>query len=459
MRNVPLLAAALLLAGCVRAAPIPRPDPPTPTATILPTPTPTAAPTPLATPAPKPVPVYRPRRVLRGVNPAWGPVDWSFDNAWFAFWEILDAPPLGVGGGETMARPGFFHVASGRTCLHDELAGPYLSRFGRVVTLFWEPDGQATVGVGGRWFRGQPCGTFAPIDPIANTTEIEVDISPDGRYRALTVFRTTTPSAETTITDLQTGDDVVVLEWWPSVRPEVASWVGSRGYLLHGSGDRGPLLVSLPGGEAVAVVPELFGFDLPPAQRHEFRVYGAENRATGDLHLLLAYEGNRPAPPLLLYHGESGDVETLPFTAAHRVRAGSEARAGFSPDGEYLLLRAVFGAPSGGNGLWARPVDGERADVFEASAWMGALVSDGARRVAVDDVPEGRRVDVLELPAGEVLQQWQTDPYQLLAVSWSPDGAVLLLHGSRAASRDYVPPEDRFGTFLANVDYPVLGPH
>ncbi len=155
-------------------------------------------------------------------------------------------------------------------------------------------------------------------------------------------------------------------------------------------------------------------------------------RQSGNLHLLLE-DVRQDGTPLLLYHAESGDVETLPFADVWHIQERGTLHDGFTPDGGWLTLRTPFGTAFGGDVSWLRAVDGQRADVFAAPHGAGVSAGDGAGRVAVNRAADWEQVDVLSLPGGEVLQSWRFEGYSLTVEAWSPDGRTLVLSGNRRA--------------------------
>lgn len=435
VRNRILLALALplLLAGCLRAAPGPRPTAAPPAPAPAPTATPRAAalrPALSSSPGPTPAQpiVYQPQRVLAADRLLLESASWSPDSRWVGYW-VGDPSPDEAPGAQERVSPGFYDTRTGRHCPHPELAGDLFPVPGGTRFVGWEADGQITVVRDGRWFRGRPCGEFARIPAGDDPREVETYLSPDGRYRAETTFDEAGQLANVTLADVATGAVVNRASWQWSLRAGTGQWAGGEHYLVAGSADRGPLLLDVSG-EVVEVLPALFAAETSEAQRQSLVAYGAQDQATGSLHLLLE-DTVRGDAPLLLYHGETGVVETLAFNSVWGIREGGVLRQGFSPDGGWLTLRHPFGSEGVADVPWLRAVDGERTDIFAAGDPLAAAVGDGASRIAVEGTALPGEIELRSFPDGALLQHWRYPDYRLRVIAWSPDGTRLLMAGRR----------------------------
>ena len=392
--------------------PIPRSETPQPTNNPAPTQVPIATITPLVT--------------YLSVNGSPFFDSWSPDSQWIAFWLVE------YGGDELPGSLAFVRVASGDVCLHPNIITEGVGT-GQVQ---WQNDGsvQVVINPSDKTFTGAPCGDFVESGPLLESAG---KISPDGRYLAASVTGEFAPGGypiTTTITDLSSDQIIASVSWEFAMSDAVGGgpqWLNSQIYLIGPALNQGFLYFSLPDGVVRKVVTDLLHLDNAYVQLYR-SIFSQVDPATGEFHLLLKWEGGPPPLPLLLYHSELDEVETLPFYSPWPfVQPGVP---GFSPEGGWLLLGdPVEGEPfleNVGGDYWIRPMDspGSVPIQLPEGMFLGAL-SPGAQQFAV--LEQGHAaVNILEFPGNNVSSRWAATGYKpLVLAGWSPDGRHLAIIG------------------------------
>lgn len=369
---------------------------------------------------------------------------WAPDGLWLALW-LWTSNDQAAG----LAPPGklvFLNPHTDEVC---EYADFVFSE--NYPMVFWQQDGRAAVYHTDSYWIGLPCQEFVPVQ----VEEIEFPAPPDESHSPKGTFRAHTKiqgseggwvKLTTTITNSTTGQEEDRVKWEIDERLGTwdeylgGKWVTDDFFLIHETRDRGPLLVQV-GGETIQVAPDLFGVPAPiiPQDSPDWvnlRAVGTSGN-DGDLyHILLHGVGNEALfPPVRLFHSETGEVETLPYTHLWHP--------GFTTDGRWVLLDAhpdIGGYES--NALWIRPVDppGSQMRLFaEGTSW--SAWSPAQAEIAFGWAGE---FTVFRFPSGETINTWTTGEYSNYQLVWSPSGDFLATSGN-------IPGEYDAATFVADV--------
>jgi hypothetical protein len=426
--------AALLLSACAALQAEPTSEPlPTlePTLDVMlatdapPAPTPTAAPTAVLSIEP-----FATGKYLQ-------PLGWSPDSQWVTF---LRSP---TPDGEISLH--FTNPSTGEECSDPQfvLAQPADSRE-FVLASEWQADGSLIIQDAAGFHQGTPCeGEFTLTEQgfVNEDPWLPSETSPDGTYHAATeaVVRDEERLDVTiTITEVSTGAVVRVMEY--PHRNGLGSltrggeWISSSEFLIWSTLDQGPLLVDVEADTIRALLPDVFHVEMSSTPDLSYEVRAVVTDA--GYHLLLTGMGAEHLfPDILLYHPESGEVESVGYKGLWGW--GPYA----SPDGYWLLLDAHPDLTSAdgsyqfeGYRLMARPIDpagSETHFVADGSssrwdpAWEHVAMTAAGRMVG-----EPEHVSLYRFPDGDLLAVWQTDPYIASPYEWSPDGRYLLLIGN-----------------------------
>jgi Tol biopolymer transport system component len=123
-------------------------------------------------------------------------------------------------------------------------------------------------------------------------------------------------------------------------------------------------------------------------------------------------------PSLMLYHSETGAVETVPFS-----HLWSPA---FSPDGRWLLLDQRpdrNGYES--NALYIRTIDPVNSEIRYIGEGSALWTTDWTK-VAFG---LNKSISVFSFPDGVQLGTWNVRQYDLFPRAWSPDGRYIAVEG------------------------------
>jgi hypothetical protein len=361
---------------------------------------------------------------------------WSPDGQWIAYW---------VGDVERPAHLTFVDVHTGRTCQHEEVSAQDWSR--RVI---WQGDGKVTAVINqqGEALGGLVCEALAPVEAVAFPGRVTGDeMSPDGRYRALTrIVRWEGEAMYKTlvIAEVGTGRMIASVSYVGSPHFGWAGqgWLNEELYLIGKAVDQGILYVSLPEGRIGHVLPDMVGPDTGD-EEYIWLVQSQADPANGAYHLLLQeYRDDAPQFPLLLYHSELDQVEEVPFYLAWPFFDSSS----FTPDGTWLLLGnpTAKGEPVGAVNYWLRPVDPPGSTAVEVSIGMklGGVSAEAQKMAEIvakavtygwafcglsreaEQMAFSRETSVMVfgLSDGKLLGGWSTSPYNVRYLWWSPDG-------------------------------------
>ncbi|MGH2544060.1 MAG: hypothetical protein ACRDIB_14770, partial [Ardenticatenaceae bacterium] len=185
--------------------------------------------------------------------------------------------------------------------------------------------------------------------------------------------------------------------------------------------------------EREAVATTLFDTLLPESGRYSLVATGVGEGE--QFHLALGGVGeNLALPPIRLYHSETGEVETLPFSGGWPQ---------FTPDGAALLLQreeTVEVAPEDFRTryqTWLRPLDppgSEARPFYDGLLDIAAWSPDGSLLAAWS--PDGRSLLLLDGRSGALVQPWRSEQ-ERGPLHWSPDGSALLVKSG-------LPPAEQF---------------
>ncbi|HUF38990.1 MAG TPA: hypothetical protein VMN57_10735 [Anaerolineales bacterium] len=393
---------------------------------------------PTGTPAPTIVPVVTVLPLVTPLAAGGSPFfdSWSPDSAWIAFWWVE------YGGEELPGSLAFVRVDSGEICSHPEVTTEGVG----TGNVHWQDDGlvQVVPYPPEKTYSGSPCETFVQSQPPAPSQPVG-EISPNGRYLAATITELGPGlyPMTTTITDLSSNQMIASISWEFAPNDAVGGgpqWLNNQVYLIGPALNQGFLYYSIPDGAVRKVVTDLLGLDEEFVAQYR-SIFSQVDPVSGAFHLLLKWEGGPTPLPLLLYHGELGEIETLPFYSAWPFN--SPEIPGFSPDGGWLLL----GDPVGeepyldniGEDSWIRPVEppGSEAVQLPQGLFLGAL-SDEAPLFAVMN-PNQSAVNILGYPGLEIISRWRTPGYDFLVIAgWSPNGSRLAVMGHQLQSNEVV---------------------
>ena len=347
---------------------------------------------------------------------------WSPDSLWFAFWQSEE--PFEISAVLVLA-----NIGSGEICVHEEV--PYqIADFGYLLwqadgsLVAYSPDDDLALG-------GLPCQVFAGLSDFS-PPEVDVQISPDGRYCAeylILEMEEQLMHGETTITDLDTGQTVLTLQWDTGINfghRAGPSWLNNVQFLIGRSFEQGWIYAALPNGRIGMVLPELFGLDAG-IDEHVEGLFSQADPLTGEYHLMA--EGGL-LPSILLYHSELGLVEEIPFKGAWSFTMHAGTR-GFSPDGNWMMFFKRVGEerPEGqiGEDFWVRRVDPPGGEYTQISDDLGGVLlsPDGGRMALFSRAS----IFIACFPNAQYLSRWGASSYEVSPVQWSPDGKWLVAHG------------------------------
>ncbi|GAB4577972.1 MAG: hypothetical protein Fur0022_07040 [Anaerolineales bacterium] len=330
----------------------------------------------------------------------------------------------------------FVEVDSGKICLHPEVFTEEVG-YGNV---HWEANELARVVTfpSDQTFIGTPCETFIPADPLPQPTG---EPSPDGQYLASTISGLQGPlfTYTTTVTELSTGQVITTIPWTFSPNDAQGGgpqWLNNQIYLIGPAINQGFLYLDVTDSKVRKVVTDLLGLDTEYVEQYR-SIFSQVDPITGAYHLLLKWEGGPTPLPMLLYHSESNQLETLPFYSAWPFNSPGEP--GFSLDGQWLLL----GDPVGdepflekiGGDYWLRPVDPPDSEAMQLSEeTFPAGLSIEGQKIAFSD---GKTLDILGFPSGEFLSRWKALNYdfQIHTLKWAPNGRYLVISGSNESNQ------------------------
>ena len=427
--HVPSIQSTIPVTSGLTLSPSPTFSPPlssTPTTTPSQTPTQTLSPTNTSLP-PTPVPAASLEPIAKGADIR---IDsWALDGLWLGLW--LWTPDDQAAG---IAPPGKLIFLNPHTDEICEYADFVFSEY--YPQVFWQPDGRAAVYHTDSYWIGFPCQDFVPIQ----AEEIEIPplpdetLSPEGTYRAETDIQDSLDGwvkHTTTISNNTTGQEENRVDWEMDQRLGRGGlggkWVTDDLFLTYETRDQGPLLIQV-GGEIVQVAPDLFGVPATEILQDSDDWFNLRAFATSvdddDLYHILLYGGSGSDalfPPVRLFHSDTGEVETLPYTHLWHP--------GFTPDGRWVLLDShpdIGGYES--NALMIRPVDppGSQMRLFaEGTSWS-------AWSPTQSEIAFGwtGNFTVFRFPNGESVNTWTTGKYSNYQLIWSPTGDFLATSGN-----------------------------
>lgn len=383
-------------------------------------------------------------------DPALEVIGWSPDGRWLAFWtadRYSDSPP------DLWRSPlqlNFLDSATGRVCQQAKVLKSI-----HADEVYWQADSQAIVRTGGSVAIGRPCETLTaapsstyalPAAPPGETPEWaepppsegydspgpeDTVASLDGVYLATTVVAgdQVPEHSYTTRISLAADGRVVAEATWQGNggigdMGTGGAWLPTNQFLIFYSLDRGPLLVG-PDGTVVAIAPTIFGIE------------GPDHAASLDATALIAADGKTWHLALdddqsaMLYHPESGRVETLPTKRLWK--------AAMRPDGSWLIAAGRYGSDGSDDALWVRGLEEEHA-AFRLIPGSGhephysTAASPDRSHLAVGN-PLAGVIDVIRFPDGTRVGRWDLGGLRPESRWWSPDGRQMAVLGSKGAQR------------------------
>ncbi len=366
---------------------------------------------------------------------------WSPDGQIAAFWtsdddDIAAQLPASQPGGVLT----FYDLAELETCtvavVHTEMAGS--------AELFWQPDGSVIAFYDDTAYQGDPCDNFAELDdftpPISQTPDPA--LSADGSYRVETVQQGRDNGILNFETTLYAGDRAVVVAAW-QIDERLGDyadflggeWVSPTQFVIYETFSQGPLLLDGENEVVIEVLTELFELDeIPNMAEDEFalRIRPIPSPITDRYHLLTAGVGSESAfPAVMLYHAETGLVETLPSTHLWTPAAVNGWIIINTPDSTTgserfnLSRRRVEDV----DGTWQPFVSDVDATVWDAEFEQLVTVQ-GEETVVWQDWERG-----------EVFGRYSTDPFWITPTPFSPTGNHIALVGNQ-------PGQDVYGIFF-----------
>jgi hypothetical protein len=347
---------------------------------------------------------------------------WSPDSQWFAYWQSEEDF-------ESSATLMIANLLTGEKCAHVEVPG----EFAGTGYLLWQADGSlvAYSSEDNTVLGGRPCEVFAPLDDFSRP-ELDIHISPDGRYHAeytVLEWEEQIMHGETVITDLDTGQIILALQWDAGINfghRAGPGWLNDEIFLIGRSFELGWIYASLPDGRVGMVLPDLFGLDAQ-LDEHVEGMFGQSDPLTGEYHLIA--EGGL-LPSIYLYHSELDLVEEIPFQRAWSFTMLGGGR-GFSPDGSWMMFFHPVGEeePSGQirEDYWIRRVDPPGGEYTRISDDLGGvLLSPDGRRMALFNRAS---IFIAGFPEAQYLSRWGARSYDLSPAKWSPDSKWLAAYG------------------------------
>jgi hypothetical protein len=395
----------------------PMPEIDLPAATPLPTATNTPSPTPTIIPTPTPIP----NLYASGANIGLG--GWSPDSQWLAYWLSTEADLLGL---EPYAWPGgTLHLLDSRSGESCPLPQFHIATWGQM-SVTWESNGSLIVQ---NWenneqWQGQPCqpDSFVRLAeipaPLAEPAE-DRSLSPDGRLRiTLELQEEEEEHWRVMLTTLRQvgGEEITAVTWRTQATfaedDPGGEWLSPTQFFIR-LADGGPLLLDANRpGQAINVQTDLFGLARPAEDRGAVAAPGP----SPDSFYLLLLSNRFYTAPIQLYHASSGLIESLPYYRP--------AWLPFSPDYQWLILYE-----RDGNDFWMRRL----ADVDGVWQLLGEEVSNNLlwnEEVTEIALSQFYQITWQTFPEGEIIGQWSTEPLDIRAVGWSPDGRFLVGVGS-----------------------------
>jgi hypothetical protein len=365
---------------------------------------------------------------------------WSPGGEWLAYWLSSEED---IDNQEPYASPGgtlyFANVTTGEECAMSQ----FTTQTAFSAGVAWTGSETAVVVTADGAFSGQPCQaeSFTATDvPVVHNLP-DPALSPDGRFQAATTQTAAEDrilTFETTLTEVNSAQTLQRVTWQIDQRLGEyglgGQWVSPEQFLIHETLE-GFLLIHVADG-VVPAHTEQFGLAAIPslaeeAEGYVLRASALSGPETNTFHLLtygVGLEGR--VPPILLYHAESGQAETLPFRKAW----GS----GFLSDGRWLLLYETVlneGYESGYN-LWVRQLEDVDGDweLAAADAEYFLWTAGG------DELAYGQRETTIyrqHFPGGELIGAWNTGQYWTVPIAFSPDGRYLATTGNIPGQNEY----------------------
>lgn len=392
---------------------------------------------------------------------------WSPDGRWLAFW-TADRYRYSQELWRSPQRLNFLESATGRVCQQ-----PNIQKTVDADQVFWQADSQAIVRTGGSVAIGQPCETLtaAPSStyalPIPSPGETPAWAEPppsegydspgpedtvaslDGVFLATTIVAGNQAPEHSYTTRIRLAADgrVAAEATWQGNgglgdMGTGGEWLPTNQFLIFYSLDRGPLLID-PDGTVVAIAPAIFGIQ----QSNSAATSGSYIFATALIaadgkswHLALT-DGDRSA---MLYHPESGKVETLPTKQLWKTPV--------RPDGGWLIAVGRYGSDGSNDALWVRGLEEEHAALrlipgSGRETHYNTAASPDWSHLAIGD-PLAGVIDVIRFPDGIREGHWYLGGFRPDSRWWSPDGRFLAVAGSKGSQRALVLirlPEDEAG--------------
>jgi hypothetical protein len=304
--------------------------------------------------------------------------------------------------------------------------------------IYWQPDGRAAVYHTDSYWIGFPCQDFVPVqvEEIEFLEPPDETQSPEGTFRAETILQDSQGGWDkltTTITNNTTGQEENRVDWEIDVKLGSwdeylgGKWVTDNLFLIYETRDKGPLLIQA-GGEIIQVAPDLFGVPAPIIPQDSdnwfnLRAFAASVDNDDLYHILLHGGSGSDAlfPPVRLFHSDTREVETLPYTHLWHP--------GFTPDGRWVLLdsRPIDDGYES-YALWIRPVDPPSSQMrLFAEGTLCSGWSPTQSEIAFGWTGE---FTVFRFPDGETVNTWATGEYSNCHLVWSPTGDFLATTGN-----------------------------
>jgi hypothetical protein len=347
---------------------------------------------------------------------------WSPTSDWLAFWSSTEEDTAGNFYPFPPGTLNFLNVHTWQLCSEPRfIARDYNDK------VAWQPNGQVLVLSGGAAMQGMPCNNdfiVAPDVPVVSKT-LDPALSPKGNYRARTTILGITNNILNISTAIfsTTNNQVINTVNW-RIDEGVGElglggeWVTDTQFLIYGTRDQGPLLISA-GKNAVQVAPELFKTAFVPNTGASLYAIASVLPGSDTYHLTLYGVGiDAEFPSIMLYHSETGAIETVPFTHLWSPT--------FSQDGRWLLLDQRpdrNGYES--NALAIRSIDPVNSEIRYIGEGKALWTADWTK------VAFGLNgfVSVLTFPDGVQLGTWNVRQYNLYPSAWSPDGRFIAVQG------------------------------